>query len=82
MPAHVSFKHRRMALAKFMTNPWIIADCILRGIRPPTQKALPAPNPLTIYSRRPLGHMAATIPQHRRPKGYELGDGYAQPWEF
>lgn len=83
MPAHVSFKHRDMVIAGFYLNPYMQAFNIIEHgvIRPFEQKQLPAPNPLTIYSTRPLGMMAAPIPEHRRPKGYTLGYGYARPFE-
>ena len=81
MPRHQSAKHRKMILAKFRMDPAMILYGLSNGFLPPMQLALPAPNPLTVYSKRPLGYMAAPIPEHRRPKGYTLGYGYAQPWE-
>ena len=83
MLCHVSFKHRRMTLAKFARNPEIRMFCFVeRGYFPEDQLMLPAPNPLTIYSRRPLGMMAAPLPWMRRPKGYSLGYGYARPFQL
>lgn len=83
MLMHVSAKHRGMVLSRFRNSPevrfFMFAE---RGYFPEDQKMLPAPNPLTVYSTRPLGKMAAPIPQHRRPKGYQLERGYAQPWQL
>jgi hypothetical protein len=79
MPRHVSAKHRGLVLAEFRTNPATILYAIGCGFLPPMQLALPAPNPLTVYSRRPLGFMAAPIPEHRVPKGYRLPQAYSRP---
>ena len=80
IPAHVSFKHRGFTWAKFRMNPIVIAHCLLEnGFIPQMQLALPAPNPLTVYSRRPLGVMASPIPELRRPKGYNAWHDYVIP---
>lgn len=80
IPAHISFKHPGMELAEFCANPLIILRCFVENrYIPPMRIALPAPNPLTIYSRRPLGFMAAPIPELRRPKGYVPPQNYARP---
>jgi hypothetical protein len=78
--SHVHFRHILSVRAELMTNPWFMAaDLVEFGYLAPMQPALPAPNPLTVYSRRPLGYMAAPIPQLRRPKGYEPPQRYARP---
>ncbi len=79
MPRHISSRHRSMVLAEFRMNPAMIIYGLLSGFLPPMQLALPAPNPLTIYSRRPLGKMAAPLPWMRRPKGYQPPQNYARP---
>ena len=79
MPRHVSAKHRGMVLAEFRMSPATTLYGAASGYFPPMQLALPAPNPLTVYSRRPLGFMAKPIPEHRRPKGYVLPQAYSRP---
>jgi hypothetical protein len=80
MLMHVSARHRGMVLAQFRTNPSVILHCLAeRAWLPPMQLALPSPNPLTVYSRRPLGMMAAPLPYMRRPKGYQPPENYATP---
>jgi hypothetical protein len=80
MPAHISFKHRGMVLAEFRRNPIMIEYLFANeGRFLPDQPMLPAPNPLTIYSTRPLGKMAAPIPELRRPKGYQPPQNYGRP---
>ena len=84
LPAHIHFKHRAAVLVEFRLNPIIqlmsfMEDGYLPGFG--DQKQLPAPNPLSIYSTRPLGRMAAPIPEHRVPKGYRLPYGSARPFE-
>jgi hypothetical protein len=79
MPRHISATHRALVLAEFrMSTATILWGCA-QGYFPPMQLALPAPNPLTVYSRRPLGFMAKPIPEHRRPKGYVLPQNYVRP---
>ncbi len=83
MLCRISFKHRWMTLAKFARNPEVRMFMFVElGYFPEDQLMLPAPNPLTVYSRRPLGFMAAPIPEHRRPKGYKLPYGYGRPFEI
>jgi hypothetical protein len=83
MLMHVSVKHRGMILSRFRCNPEVQRMMFLeRGFFPKDQPMLPAPNPLTVYSRRPLGKMAAPIPELRRPKGYQPPQNYGQPWEM
>lgn len=81
MLAHVHFRHRGQVAREFSLQPEVMLWIWITDGVPPhfTQKQLPAPNALTVYSLRPLGFMAAPIPQHRRPKGYCLGYGYARP---
>ena len=79
MPRHVSTKHRLTVIAEFRMNPTVVLFQLLEGRVHQMQLALPAPNPLTVYSRRPLGFMAKPIPEHRRPKGYVLPQAYARP---
>lgn len=76
--SHLHFKHRSSIVREFALNPMVV---YYAEMWPPRfdQKALPAPNPLTVYSLRPLGYMARPIPELRRPKGYTLGYGYARP---
>lgn len=81
MMSHVHFRHVDYVAREFALNPavwafmWAIDPRLnWRGnVLAPvifTQKQLPAPNPLTVYSTQPLGYMARPIPEHRRPKGY------------
>jgi hypothetical protein len=80
MPMHISARHRGMILAEFRRNPVMVEHYFMtEGRFLPDQLMLPAPNALTVYSRRPLGFMAAPIPELRRPKGYCPGYGYARP---
>jgi len=80
IPAHVSAKHRKMTMAEFRRNPVMIEYLFANeGRFLEDQLMLPAPSPLTIYSRRPLGKMAAPIPEHRIPKGYRPPQNYARP---
>jgi hypothetical protein len=79
MPRHVSALHRMMTLAEFRMHPAMITYGLASGHLPPMQLALPAPNALTVYSTRPLGRMAAPIPELRRPKGYHPPQNYARP---
>lgn len=80
IPAHISFKHRGLVLAEFRRNPVIMIDAFLRlGYFPREQKSLPSPSALTVYSRRPLGFMAAPIKELRRPKGYQPPQNYGRP---
>jgi hypothetical protein len=75
MAAHMHFRHLKMILAEFRHNPIISYMRLLwkfEGYRDTDEPlALPAPNPLTVYSRRPLGRMAKPFPWMKRPKGYE-----------
>ena len=84
MPSHEHFKHRDVILRTFTLNPIIVLYRWMEDGVPPhfDQKQLPAPNPFTMYSTRPLGHMAAPISQHRIPKGYTPGYGHARPFEL
>lgn len=81
MPAHVSFKHRGYALREMCRSPLMLWFHLYHYgyLLTEDRKMLPAPNPLTIYSTRPLGKMAAPIPQLRRPKGYQPPHNYARP---
>ena len=80
IPAHISARHRVMVLAEFRSDP-LLRELLFtqEGRFIPDQLMLPAPSPLTIYSRRALGKMAAPIPEHRRPKGYQPPTNYARP---
>jgi hypothetical protein len=79
--SHISRMHWRQVQLKFAYNPIVwMTLWVEYGNAPRFQHlALPAPNPLTVYSTRPLGKMAKPIPEHRRPKGYTLGYGYSRP---
>ena len=81
MPSHEFFRHRRMIARAFSLEISVMVMFWLDGGLPPhfEQKQLSAPNPLTVYSKRPLGYMAAPIPEHRRPKGYTPPQGYSTP---
>ena len=80
IPRHISSLHRKMVLAKFRHNPDMIFYLFVNeGRFLEDQLMLPAPCPLTVYSRRPLGFMAAPLPWMRRPKGYQLPQNYARP---
>jgi hypothetical protein len=81
MLAHIHFRHRCYVAREFSLQPIVLWFQLAEdGLEPRfTQLQLPAPSPLTVYSRRPLGFMAAPIPEHRRPKGYQLPYGYARP---
>lgn len=83
MNAHIHFRHRAYVSRELALNPMVQwMQLALDGQMPYfSQKQLPAPNQLTIYTTRPLGKMAAPIPELRRPKGYELPYGYVQPWK-
>ena len=80
MPRHVSARHRAMVLSEFCHSP-IMRDYLFmnEGRFLPDRLMLPAPSPLTVYSRRPLGFMAVPIPELRRPKGYQPPQNYARP---
>jgi hypothetical protein len=80
MPMHVSVHHKWMILSKFRNDPTVILHYFVKYRRfPQAQRALPASSPLTVYSRRALGKMAAPIPELRRPKGYKLDRNYGRP---
>jgi hypothetical protein len=69
-----------MVLSEFRNNPLMREYLFVNeGRFLPDQLMLPAPSPLTVYSRRPLGLMAAPIPELRRPKGYQPPQNYGRP---
>ena len=69
-----------MIVSEFRNSPIVRMMLFVEDRRfPSDQLMLPAPNPLTVYSRRPLGFMAKPIPEHRRPKGYVLPQNYSRP---
>ena len=78
LAAHLHFRHLGLVLSEFRHEVRFYLF-VEDGRFPAEPKMLPAPNPLTIYSRRPLGMMAAPIPEHRRPKGYTLDQNYGRP---
>lgn len=77
MLSHERFRHGAYISREFSLNIWVWMEL---GIWPPRfdQLALPPTSELTVYSTRPLGRMAAPIPELRHPKGY-LPDGYSRP---
>ena len=81
--SHIHFKHSSYVAREFSLDSavqwmWLMMEGEVPRF---TQLQLPAPNPLTVYSTRPLGMMAVPLPWLRRPKGYELPYGYARPYE-